>query len=81
MSYTAISTGTNPYGLSYNVYAADVSSFAGQVETLTFSEAGYLDDIQFSPEAIPEPSSAALVFLGSSILVYIRRIRKRRWLA
>jgi hypothetical protein len=51
------------------------------METLTFSGRGLLDDIQFSPEVIPEPSAAALVFLGSGILFYVCRIRKRCRLA
>ena len=76
LSYTAISVGTNPYGRSYTVYAADVSAFAGQMETLTFSGGGILDDIQFSPEAIPEPSTASLVFLGSGVLLYVRKRRQ-----
>lgn len=81
LSYTAIASGTNSYGYSYSTYAANISAFAGQVETLTFSGSGILDDIQFSPEAIPEPSTAPLVFLGSGILFYVRRLRKKRRLA
>lgn len=76
LSYTTIASGTNPYGLSYNVYAADASSFAGQMETLTFSGSGLLDDIQFSPGAIPEPSFASLFLLGSGVLLYVRKRRR-----
>lgn len=82
LSYSAIASGTNAYGVSYNVYAANVSGFAGQNETLSFSAPsvnyGILDDIQFSPEAIPEPSTALLLFLVSGILFYVRRLRKSR---
>lgn len=81
LSYTAISSGTNPYGGRYSIYAADISAFAGKTETLIFSGGGLLDDIQFSPEMIPEPSTATLVFLSSGILFYVRRIRKKRRLA
>jgi hypothetical protein len=80
LSYTVVSSGINSYGLSYSTYAADVSGFAGQVETLTFSGTGVeiLDDIQFSPEIIPEPSAASLLFLGSGILMCLCARKKFR---
>jgi len=57
---------------NYSVYEADASAFAGVIEPLTFtalalstsaSDQGifYLDDIMFSPDAIPEPSSLTLL--------------------
>ena len=81
LSYTAIASDTNSYGLSYSTYVANISAFAGQTETLTFSslgpgQGGILDDIQFSPEAIPEPSMASLFFLGSGVLFYVRKRRQ-----
>jgi hypothetical protein len=69
LAYTAISNALNSSGI---IYGADISGFAGQEETLTFSRSGELDDIQFSPQAIPEPS-ASLILLGSGILFYVRR--------
>jgi hypothetical protein len=76
LSYTPISSGTNTYGLIYTVYAADISAFAGQVGTLTFSGPMTLDNIQFSPEAIPEPSLSWLLFLGGGVLFYFRQRRQ-----
>jgi PEP-CTERM motif len=83
LSYTAISGGTNPYGSSYIVYGANVSAFAEETETLTFSAptgSGFLDDIVFSPGTIPEPPTASLLLLGSGILFYVRRTHKMRGL-
>lgn len=83
LSYTAISNALNSYGRSYTVYGSDVSGFSGQVETLTFSGGlagsggGILDDIRFSPEAVPEPS-ASLIFLGTGLLFYVRRRKRYR---
>lgn len=59
--------------LNYTVYGADVSSFAGQIETLSFSaleaSGGYnnwdIDNIQFSTSPVPEPSTLAFCALGS----------------
>jgi hypothetical protein len=66
------------------IYGADISAYAGQTSQLLFtsfsgvegiSEIGYtLDNIQFSSSAVPEPSPAWLVLLGSGIFVYGRRI-------
>jgi len=39
---------------------------------LTFLGGGLLDDIQFSPSLIPEPSDASLIFLGGGIFMYFR---------
>lgn len=81
LSYTAVSSSINSSGLSYNVYAANVSAFAGKIETLTFAVApGFmgLDDIQFSPEIIPEPSAASLLFFGSGIFMCLRARKKLR---
>jgi len=76
LSLTALSTGPN-----YTVYGADVSSFSGQTETLSFSAleafGGYnnwnIDNIQFSSSAVPEPSVLALSGLGGLLLAC------RRW--
>jgi hypothetical protein len=79
LSYTAISNAPN-----YTLYGADVSMFAGQTTPLTFrapsSSLYFLDDIQFSAEAIPEPSSLALLGCGGVLLTghWVRRFRKRK---
>ena len=83
LSYAAISNALNSSGMSYALYGANISGFAGQVETLTFSVGlagsgrGILDDIQFSPEAVPEPSSVSLISLGGAVLFYLRRKYRR----
>lgn len=81
LSYTAISTGTNSFGLNYSVYAADISGFAGQTETLSFSDPSGivtgLDSIQFSSEVVPEPSTICLLFLGGGVLIYVRTRNKK----
>jgi hypothetical protein len=66
-----------PYGLisigpDYVQWGADISAFAGQPVTLTFSGGGLLDDIQCSPSPIPEPSLSWLLFAGSGVLLYVR---------
>ena len=63
LSYTAISSGPN-----YTLYGADISAFAGQLETLSFLEPlgnAVLDDIEF---AVPEPSTLALLGLAGAVL-------------
>jgi hypothetical protein len=68
LNFSAISSTAN-----YTVYGADISAYAGQVGLLIFSAppgaGGKLDNIQFSTAVItPEPSSLALVALGSLLL-------------
>ena len=64
--FSAISTGPN-----YTVYGGNVSAFANQSEQLTFTAPNgnnnfwEIDDIQFSPSAVPEPSEFALGAIGS----------------
>lgn len=76
LSFTAISNGPN-----YTLYGADISAFAGQTATVTFlgpsSSFYFIDDIQFSPQVIPEPSSLALCLTGG-ILAAHRLIRRRK---
>ena len=65
----------------YTLYGADISTFAGQVAALSFTEppapAGQLggdpnifelDNIQFSSSPIPEPSELALAAIGTLLL-------------
>ena len=57
---------------NYNIYAADVSAYAGQTAQLLFTavagNAGMLDNIQFSSTAVPEPNQFALAALGTLLL-------------
>ena len=63
-------------GPNYTLYGADISAFAGQTGDLEFTSvfnsegASWfeLDDITFSPAAVPEPSALALVVLGGMAL-------------
>ena len=78
LSYMAISN-----ALDYTLYGAAIpSSFAGQTQTLTFMASvnggGPLDDIQFSPEAVPEPPAISFFCLGTGILFYVRRRKRQR---
>jgi hypothetical protein len=72
--FSALSTGSN-----YTLYGGNVSAFAGQSEQLIFSaSAGVnniwtIDDIQFSPSPVPEPTEFALATLGILLLGF------RRW--
>ncbi len=62
---------------NYNVYGADISAFAGRTGELLFTaqpqSLDIIDDIQFSPSAVPEPSKFAFGALGALILGF------RRW--
>lgn len=50
------------------IFGADVSAFGGQTGELRFSGGGYLDDIFFSPQPIPEPRAIGLFALGALFL-------------
>ena len=59
----------------YFLVGADISGFAGQTGELKFLVApqqfgvmGYLDNIQFSPEPLPEPSTLCLFGFGALLL-------------
>ncbi len=75
LSFSALSDGPN-----YTLYGADISSFAGQAKELMFSALRVstglnnwtLDNIQFSPSAVPEPSTIALTTLGTVLLGFHR---------
>jgi hypothetical protein len=78
---TAVGTGPN-----YTLYGATISAWAGQTEQLTFaaqeSTAGLnnwvLDDISFSPQAVPEPSPLALTGIGAVLFALYRSIASKR---
>ena len=75
-------------GPNYTLFAANISAWAGDTEQLTFSALQdtfsinwwELDDISFSPNAVPEPTSfalmgtAGLIFAGSRLFA-----PKRAW--
>jgi hypothetical protein len=67
---------------NYTQYGGDISSFASQTTTLSFTEqipAGgppgvlELDDIQFSVSPVPEPATFALFATGALLLAFRRR--------
>jgi hypothetical protein len=68
-------------GANYIIVGGDVSQFAGQIGELRFtappSSGGLLDDIQFSPLPIPEPSIVSLLAVGVSVLGW-RALSKQR---
>ena len=50
------------------IMAGDISRFAGQTAELRFVGTGLFDDIQFSNQAIPEPSVLGLSVIGGLLL-------------
>jgi len=77
LPYSALSGGPN-----YTVYQANIPpSMDGQMETLTFGLDGpgggtLIDDIEFSPQAVPEPSECALIGFGA-LLFGLCSLRKQ----
>jgi hypothetical protein len=61
---------------AYTIYGGDISSFAGQTDWLRFQGGGFLDNIQFSNLAIPEPAVFTLLTLGASLVAW-RAVRGR----
>ena|SRR5437899_5217559 len=67
----------------YFLVGADISGFAGQTGELKFLVApqqfgvmGYLDNIQFSPEPLPEPSTLCLFGFGALLLGWRFRCKR-----
>ena len=64
----------------YGIWAGDISAFAGQTEQLMFTalpaHGGFLDQITFSSNAIPEPTTGALVCL-SGLVIGLRKLRHK----
>jgi hypothetical protein len=58
-------------------YGGNVSAFAGTTTELTIADSAALDDIRFSPQPIPEPTTIALAMLSlpAIALVFRRRVR------
>lgn len=67
-------------GSNYELYAGDLTPFAGLTGELRFTELAspfqpisVIDNIVFSSEAIPEPGALALLALGTIVLMLIRK--------
>ena len=81
LSLIALSSGAN-----YTEYGADISAWAGQSANLSFtavapnphsvSEYLFLDDIEFSPTAVPEPNTLTICGLGAALVGW-RRCKTR----
>jgi len=68
-------------GANYTIYGGNISAWAGQTEQVTFSSPGgnfLLDDISFSPMAVPEPNTLALTGLGALLFGLYRRLTVKR---
>jgi hypothetical protein len=82
LSFSALSQGSG-----YTVYGAKIpADLDGQMEALTFSildvgGSALLDNIEFSPTSVPEPSEFTFIGLGAVLfgLVRYRNGRARRW--
>jgi hypothetical protein len=63
------------------IYGANISAWAGQTEQITFSSPGgnfLIDDISFSPGAVPEPSTLVLTGIGGVLFALYRRFALKR---
>jgi hypothetical protein len=68
-------------GPNYETYIANISAYAGMTGELRFTESptsfpfnfAYLDDIQFSPSPVPEPSMFSLSVAGALLFVIQRQ--------
>ena len=71
LSPVFLGTGVSAIGVNYTLFGADISPYAGQTGQLEFSSVPgssltsfNLDDIVFSPNAVPEPNIIALTAIG-----------------
>lgn len=58
---------------NYAIYGGNISSFANQTGELRFRGGGFLDNIFFSSQPIPEPGAVSLLAVGVSFLWLHRR--------
>ena len=65
-------------GPNYVIQGGDISQFAGQTGELRFTGGGFLDNIKFSPIAIPEPSAVSLATLAGFALLNKSLMANRR---
>jgi hypothetical protein len=70
-----VTFGGTPIGLSivnstatYNVFAGDITSLAGQTGELRFSQTGMFDVVTFSTLPVPESGTAFLLVVGAALL-------------
>ena len=83
MGNQAVALSTVGTGANYTLYGANISAWADDPETITFSVSGgtpngwELDDISFSTTAVPEPSIGALAAIGG-LLFGARKYFARR---
>jgi hypothetical protein len=79
VTFSAIGSGSD-----YVLYGANISAWAGDTEQITFSSLGgtpeysEIDDIMFSPTALPEPSPLALTGVGGLLFALFRRFAPKR---
>ena len=58
---------------NYSIYGGDVTAFANQPGELRFTGGGYLDNIFFSGQPIPEPGAGSLFAIGALLLGHLMR--------
>ena len=75
LPYIGIGSGAN-----YTLYGADISAFAGQTGQLLFTAlpngGALLDNIQFSPNPVPEPGAWTLLLCGA-VLFRVGRWKRK----
>ncbi len=62
---------------TYTIYGGDISGFANQSGLLQFQGGGTLDNIFFSPQAIPEPGVFGLFAVGALLIGWRLRHKTR----
>jgi hypothetical protein len=82
LSSVVLGSGRSASGVPYNIYGANISSFAGQTGQLEFfanlTGNVELDNISFSGIAVvPEPPAAALIGFASIAFALVRLVLRR----
>src|ERR1044071_381106 len=67
-SISLVQVGSAP---NYKIFGGVISAFAGQTGLLVFTGNGLLDNIAFSPTAIPEPSVVGVLVAGGLLLAWL----------